>query len=350
YVRGLKPPRGAMSYTARTDRGWETFDYDYTEPAAGAPKPLALLNHLGGDPLLAAVWRSNTTADDYRGFVKWAKVFGGHAEKVILAKGPDEVKEGWQKFRTDFVPLLGELSDVVEKLWIPALDGEEGIVLDAKWASKRWAAQFEETAVPLPLPEFGVVLGVADAGKLKQALEGYRTVVNKVIAKVSELSMGAVPEVQIPKPQIEAEAGRETAYYPIPADAGLDPRVRPTGGLTPKVAALTLSKEHTIRLLDDRPLRVDAAPLKDLKRPLDSVFYFHWAGMVETGGVWAEYFIRQRAGADAGDAKTELATARSVIQFLQVFRSYTSATYREGKATVTHSEAIFRDVPGDGKR
>ncbi|MBW8885390.1 MAG: hypothetical protein JF612_11610, partial [Planctomycetia bacterium] len=69
-AKGLVRPEAAFSYSFRTTRGWETFDYDSTPAGASSTKPLTLLNHVGGNPILASVWRSKTTVDDYRVFVK----------------------------------------------------------------------------------------------------------------------------------------------------------------------------------------------------------------------------------------------------------------------------------------
>lgn len=345
YARGLKKPGAAVSASYRTARGWETFDYDFTAPGPAEPRPLTLLNHVGGSPLLAAVWRSGTTVEDYRTLVKWITMFGKDAEKAILAKSPD-AGPIVMTFQTEIVPLLKDLSDTTEKLWLPALaDGQEGFVIDAKWVSRKWHESFPADR-ELPLPELGVVLGVSDPGKLVQALEGYRTVLNKLIAKARELDpSGTVPEFEIPKPKVEKKGGRTFAYYLIPEEWGIDKQFRPTGGLSDKVAALTLSQGHTERLLNSAPLTTGLAPFADLNRPLESAFYLNWAGFVDAAGPWVGYLIT-KAELGEDQAKAER-IARRVMQALKVFRAYGSATYREGGATVTHSETVFGDIDSE---
>jgi hypothetical protein len=343
-ARGITKPGASAHFSVRTARGWETFDYDYTDPGRAPQRPLTLLNHLGGDPLLAAVWRSDTTVEDYRAFVKWVTVFAGHLEKVLVAKelAPEESVKAYHK---EVLPLLRELSDVTEKLWLPALeDGQEAIVLDAKWASKRWHARMPEADRPLPLPELGIVVGVSDAAKLEQALEGYRTVLNKMIAKARELSPpGSVPEFEIPKPRVERAGGGTFAYYPIPTEWGIDKQFQPIGGLSDKVAVLALSRRHAERLLTATPLKTGLVPLADTTRPLDSVFYFNWAATVDVAGPWVDYAVRQ-AGVEGEEVGQ---VARKVMAVLKLFRADGSATYREGGATVTHSEAVFADIEPD---
>ena len=238
YWRDVRKPGATTTFTFRTPRGWETFGRDYTAAgteAAAAARPLTLLNHVGGSPLMAAIGRSSTTVEDYRAMVRWLAAFGGHVEQALIEKVPP-AEEGVKMFRTQFVPLLKELSDVTEKLWLPALaDGQEALVLDAKWASRKWHAAMPEPEKPLPLLELGVVLGVSDAAKLEEALESYRTGVNRMIAKVRELAPpGTVPEFEIPKPQVETKGGSTFAHYPIPEQLGIDPRFQPTAHTRPR--------------------------------------------------------------------------------------------------------------------
>ncbi|HXD86428.1 MAG TPA: hypothetical protein VN641_08030, partial [Urbifossiella sp.] len=281
--------------------------------------------------------------DDYKAFAKWVAAFAGHAEKIALAMAP-ESEPFVETYRKNFIPLFQELSGITEKLWIPALaDGQEAVVLDAKWTSRKWhealAADRE-----LPMLEFGIVLGVSDATKLEKALESYRAAINKLIAKASEADpTGNIPAIEIPKPKVEAKNGRTFAHYPIPEQLGIDPQFQPTGGLSSSVAVLALSRFHAERLLAGSPLQTGLAPFADLKRPLDSAFYFNWTGFVDAIGPWVGFLTKQAAPEER--LKEIQATAVKVMRLLRVFRAYGSVTYREGNATITHSEAVFQDIP-----
>ena len=251
-----------------------------------------------------------------------------------------------KQYRTDYLPLLRDLSDTIEKLWLPALaDGQQAFVLDAKWTSKAWHAMMPPSDKELPMLELGVVLGVSDAAKLEKALESYRKLTNKLLVKArGQIPPGTLPaEFEIPKPKVEQDGGNTYAFYPIPEESGLDRQFRPTGGLSKRVAVLTLSQSHSERLLNEAPLKVDSPVLADTTRPLDSVFYFNWAGMVDAAAAWAPYVIRLQIDDQLEAIKAEK-MARKVFQVLKVFRGYTSVTYREEKATVTHSEEVFKDI------
>jgi hypothetical protein len=342
-AKDLPKPGATTSFSFRTARGWETYAYDYTPPAAGAARPLTLLNHLGGDPLMAAVWRSGTTVDDYRAAVKWAKIIAGHVEKVVLVKAPD-AEETIKTVRKEIYPVLQELSDVTERFWLPALaDGQEGVVLDAKWTSKQWHAALPQTERPMPMLELGIVVGVSDRAKFEQALEGYRVGVNKLLKKAREVAPpGTIPELEIPRPKVETKGGRAFAHYPIPEGWGLDEQFRPTGGLSDKVAVLTLSRGHADRLLTETPLAAGLAPFAARKTP-DSAFYLNWAGVIDAVAPWVEFGVG--AAAAEGDVQRNVEVARKVLGALKIFRKYGSVTYRENGATITHSEAVFQDIP-----
>jgi hypothetical protein len=340
-AKGLVKPEAAMSFSVRTARGWQTFDYDYTPSGPATSKPLTLLDHLGGSPILAAVWRSDTTVDDYRAFVKWIALFGGDAERIARAKFPDAelVLDALQK---NVVPLLKELSEITEKFWLPALaDGQEGVVIDAKWWSKKWH-ESQPTERELPMLELGIILGVSDVEKLGQALKEYRATINKLIARVLDLAPpGTFPVLEIPQPSLESKNGRSYAFFPIPESAGIDKQFQPAGGVAGSVAAAALSRGHVERLLTAAPLQTDLAPFVDLKKPMDSAFLFNFSELVAAAGPWVGFLIEKAEPADKMEAER---IAVKVMSLLKVFQAYGSATYRKNGATITHSEAVFRDI------
>lgn len=344
YAAGLKTPGAQAEFSVRTKSGWETFAYDYTERPAGEGRPLTLSQHLGGDPLLAVVWRSGTTVEDYRTLVKWVTRFAAHGEKVLKEKAPGEADK-FLLVKAQFLPLLKEWSDTTEKLWLPALaDGQQAVVVDAKWTSKQWHPAMPATGKPLPLPEFAVVVGVSDPAKLEQAAEAYWAVGDKLIDKVREMAPNEVPpDLRMPKPKVERKGGRTLARWPLPAELGLDRQFEPTAGVGPTAAAVGLSAGHVGRLLDPKPLKTGLAPLADAARPLDSLAYFNWAGMVDAAGPWVDFATAPDG--PGGAANPEAARiARKAAGWLKLFRAYGSATYAENGATVTHSEAVFGDI------
>jgi hypothetical protein len=207
----------------------------------------------------------------------------------------------------------------------------------------------------LPLLEPALVIGVSDAAKLRKAFSEYRSIANKVIAKLHEINPDKVPEFKIPPPKTSKVKEGTLYYYPIPEEAGLDKQIVPNGGLSEKVAVLSISKEHSERLLTDTPLKIKTGPLTKKDRHWSNVTYFNWARTVTALTPWVEMGVRAIApramGLDTDDpndiAKLEaiLDQVRTGFEILKVFHSYSSATYLEDEAWVTHSETDIRDLP-----
>lgn len=346
-------PGPSLGFTFLTPRGQEGYAYDWSStPGAVPAKPLTILQHLGGNPILAVAGRNTGGLESYQLFVKWLKVAHGHFEDLFLPQLGD-VKDQYQAIFKEFLPLVQRLDQITATMFLPALaDGQSAFVLDAKWTSKQWLQALPATDKPMPMLEAAVVLGVSDAALLQKACTQYRETVNTAIAKIRQL-VPDFPELTIPPPESRKAAGGTLFWYAIPEAAGLDSQVIPTAGLSNQFAVLTLSQGHAQRLLTATPLKVDGGPLADLKRPADSAVYFSFAALVEGAGPWIEHGMGMLAPtlADTLGMPGEKGAAsirdqtKIVLQVLQCLRSYSSRTTVESGITVTHSESNFRDVP-----
>ena len=354
---GLKesqPTAGAeMSFTFLTDRGYEGYAYDYGKhDDVDGSKPLTLLDHLGGSPLMAVVGRAQTSIEGYERLVKGIKTAYGRLDEIALEKLTGDDKDRYVKAKADFLPLLERLDEATDKLLLPALaDGQAGFVLDARWTSKRWAKSLPETPAAMPGPEVGILVGVSDADRLRKAMADYRTIVNEALTKIKAWPGGdkLVGDFQIPPPKSEKKEAGTLYSYPLPEEWGLDPQVAPTAGLTDDAAVLTLSASHAERLLTPKPLKVDGGPLADRKRPLAGAALIDWAGVVNALTPWAELAandVLDRQGADVPAKAREgvLRQVRTALTVLKCWRGSTAATYLEDGVLVTHHESVFRDL------
>jgi hypothetical protein len=352
------PDVGAgVNFTFWTARGFETYTYDYTKYSdPTGSRPLTLLNHVGGDPILAVVSREQYDPAGYLELVRWIKTAYGHADELIKDKLDDEQRKKYEEATRAFLPLFKRLDQATGKL-LAALggDGQSALVLDARWTSRQWIDRLPMTDKPLPMLEPAVVFGVGDAAEVRKALAEYRAIANEMIAKVRELAPpGQVPDFQIPEPKVEKRKAGALYSFPLPADWGLDKQVVPTGGLSAKVGVLTLSHAQAERLLTARPLKTDGGPLADPKRPLVSAAYFNWPAFVDALTPWVDLAVEKaplpQPGLDADSDEGKKARAeirkqvRTVLQVLKAYRGSTSASYLEGGVLVTHSESVFRDL------
>jgi hypothetical protein len=284
-IKKSQPNYGAtVSFSFLTERGSEGFTYDYTENTSlDGSKPLTLLNHLGGQPILAVVARTRGCLETYNAVVKWVKIGYGHVDDLVKMNAPPEGVQQYERFKGDFLPLAAQLDKITREMLLPALaDGQVGFVLDAKWTSKRWHQEVPLTDKAMPLPEIGLLHGVSDAELLVKAMTEYRNTINQGINKIRNLAPpGEFPPFQLPPPQTDREGDISLYFYPIPAEAGFDRQFQPTAGLTKDAVALTLSRGHTARLLKSQPLAIDSVPLGDPSKKLCGAAVFNFRGLVE---------------------------------------------------------------------
>ncbi len=343
-----------MSFSFLSERGYEGYSYNYGKhDDPGVSKPLTLLDHLGGAPLIAAVGRAKVSVEDYERMVQAIQEAFPDLDKIAEDKLTGQNKERYEKAKEDFLPLLKRMSETTDKLLLPALaDGQFGFVLDAKWTSKQWVKAMPETETAMPMPELGIVLGVSDAEALRKAMSEYREIANDALTKIKAWPDGdkIVGDFQVPPPETKKTKAGTLYWYSLPESWGVDPQVAPTAGLSDDVAVLTLSHSHAERLLASHPLKLDGGPLDDPKQALTGAAIIDWAGIVDAATPWVVYGTGKILEAQAGgpvparNQEAVLDQVRTVLDVLKCFRGVTSATYLEDGVQVTHYETVFRDL------
>jgi hypothetical protein len=342
-------PGAVMAFTFLTDRGQETFSYDYaTSPRDLGPKPLTIVDQLGGSPLIAIAGVTHDPTPGYREMVKWLKILYGHVEGTAKEMFPD----AWQQFEQGFemvLPFLKRFDEITGNQFFPALgEGESALVVDAKWTSKQWYKDLDQGGQDLPLLEVGFVRTVKDSAKLLTALGGYRELVNDILDKAKQFG-AQVPEGGLPKPESKKVAGGTLYFWPIPP-VGQDPQVQPNLGVSETLLAASFSVKHSERLLAKTPLTTDGGPLAE-KRPAIGIVVVDFGGFLGAARPWVEKFALPLAleqlpeKAPPGLGKADIpGQVKTILDVLGCLRRYTSVTYREAAATVTHSEMVIRDL------
>jgi hypothetical protein len=360
-VKSLIPEIGAsLSFSFLTDRGQESYSFEWGEhPSVDSSKPLSLLGHCGGNPILALVGRSKYTPQNYRLLVKWLKVAYGYVDEFVIPRLDDDKREQYERFSKIAFPLLQRLDRTTAERLLPALaDGQAGLVLDAKIRSKQWIRGIPASDEALPMLEPAIIFGVSDAALLKQAMSDYRSIVNDALTQVRE-AVPIIPAFEIPEPKTMKVKSGTLYFYPLPQFIGLDPQIVPNAGLSAHVAALTISKQHSERLLSRTPLYVSGGPLADANRPLAGAFYCDWPGFVDAVTPWVDFGLHaagpkplaglldeSEEGSGKGENEGEglRKQVHAFLSVLKVLRGGTSAAYLEDGILVTHSETVFKDL------
>jgi len=349
-AKKLFPQAGAaMMLSFLTDKGLEGYQYNWGERGMiDGSKHLTLLDHVGGNPLLAVVSRSKVNVADYDAAIQWVKRAYAYVEEFAMPAMPEEEREKTQQFLDGAMPLLARLDKANREMLLPALaDGQMALVVDGKLSSKQFVAAMPEMDKPMPMVEPALVWGVSDAKLLKQAMGEYREVINGLIDVLRQLDGAEVPdEMQIPELQATQSASGAIYAIPVPEELGLDAKIAPNFALSDGVAVLSLSRDHSERLLKSMPLSADGL-FERVARPRAMVVWFDWAALVRASAPWVEYALDQIASEKDMSADQKAAIAQqvqTVLEVLQALRSITSESYFDGDATVTHTLLEIRDV------
>jgi hypothetical protein len=343
----LTPPGAAMSFSFLNGRGQESFSYDWTgKPDAATARPLALLNHVGGSPIAAVFGQCGCDGKGYETFAKYVRLAHGYFEEFGVPQLEPDARDAYEKFMKEARPLLKRLDEATAKMVIPALaEGQFAFVLDAKWKSKAWV-QMLPTDQEMPMLELGLVLTVKDAELLKQGMREYREVINGLLdAGRGAAPPGQFPPISLPEPQTKKSPTGTLYFYELPPDVPVDRRLMPTAGLSEKVLALSLSQEHADRLLTSTPLQNPGGPLANTSRPLLGAAVLNWPALVDAAAPWVQFGLgRALEEMELAQRNAILEQVRTGLEVLRCFRGFSSVTYVEGDATVTHFEMIIQDL------
>lgn len=360
--KNLTEPGASLNFTYLTQRGYEGYEYRYGEfPDRDSSQRLTLLDHVGGDPILAAVGRSKGTLQRYQALSKWIKITYGHVEPLVLEKVGEKEKEKYEEVSKLIFPLLKRWDEINATMLLPSLaDEQAGFVLDAKWKSKQWHPALPTGGRELPMPELAMLVGVSDRALLEKAMKSYGKLIDDALVQVKEHAPpdAQPPFTKLPEPEVKEVTAGKLYLWRLPQEAQLDPRVALTGGLSNKVGIIALSAEHAERLLTAKPLKVQGGPLAESKRPLTGASYFNWPGFIDALSPWVMFAIDQahlekilpgsedkKDDTDAQKKQREeiVRHVRAVLDALKAIRVSTSASYIENGALITHSEVVIRD-------
>lgn len=352
-LKSLIPkPGAAVGVSFLTSTGAEAYGYNWTEnKLLDSSKPLSVLNHIGGDPLLAVAWREHVYPKVYDRFIHWVRVGHKYFKEFAVPEMNDRDREKYEKVVKLVKPLCEQLNDVNRDCLIPACDGQAAIVIDAKLMSKKLAAQIPATEDPMPLPEPALVVGIKDADAMREAYVGYQRFFDDLLEVARELDEdGNIPDdYKIPWPDVSETSDTSTLSYTLPSELGVDRQIVPNAVLTSDFAVVSASEDHSARLIESTAPKVGGV-LADVSRPRAVAFLFDWAGTVDAATPWLRLAARQAAKENLGGADDDpeieaiMTQVDTVLDVLKVFRHCTAECYFEDGALVTHSMMEVQDV------
>ncbi len=350
-IKSLIPKPGAtMSVSFLAEHGVEAYQYGWgSHGDLDGSKPLDLLEHAGGNPLFGVVSRQKVNVKNYDVLVKWVKIGYGYFKELGLPTMPEKHRERVQKFLAAAIPLVERLDKVNREMLFPALaDGQAGFVLDDKLTSKQFVKSAPATEKPMPMIEPALVFGVSDTKLLVKAMGQYREIVNGLIDAASKIEGSQVPPgMAIPEPTVTETSYGKIYSFVLPAEFGLDKKIVPNFGLSDKVAVMSVTHDHTERLLKSTSPAVGGV-LAKTDRPLAAAVWLHWADLLDAAGPWVNFTVdRIMASEDNenGDEKKSVVDQVEVaIDLLKVLRNVSNETYFEDGALVNHTLLEIHDL------
>jgi hypothetical protein len=349
-VKERMPVVGAMSgVDFLSEQGIESYSFDWTtRPGLDGTKTLGLLRHVGGSPILAVVGRGKCSVADYDLMVKWLKKGYGYFREYGVPNMQESERKEFERFADLYEPVLARVDSANRDKLLPALDGQIGLVVDAKLRSKQFLNTLPATEHKMPMAEPAILLGLRDADLMREALVEYWSIIQEAFDAAGKLD-DKLAEVTLPEPQtITTDLGELFAFVP-PDECPVDKQITPNVGLGRDVCVFSMSQAHSKRLLKKTPLAVGGV-LGSVKRPLAVAAVFNWAELLRAGRPWidlaVEKIIEERLGSEAPQEQADGIRKQvgTAIELLSVLRSVTSEAYFEDGAMVVHTLTEIQDL------
>jgi len=349
-LKSLMPPPGAVSAIQfSTEGGYETFAFNFgQQPWLDSSRPLSLLSHVGGNPLLAWTFRSKPAPEQLEMFARWYGLARKYWEKCGVPRLDEEQRANYDQVAGLLFPALESIGETTKAKLFPAFDGQFAFVLDdeLRLPGDRLGLPFDDE---MPVPEPALVYGVRDADGLRGAFAEYRKTVNDLLAALHRAKPEEVTEVEIPAPQTRSGDAGMLYYYPLPDSSP----VTPHAGLSGQVAVLAITGNFADRLLSESKFAAAAGPLLDQANTEAGQFVaFDWAATVRLLKPWIHAGLRTAGSAGlvgGGDLESEqfksvVSQVDTVLEVLQTLRTVSAVTYRDEDILVTHSAVTGKDI------
>ena len=329
-----------------TEKGYEGYCYGgYADPAMDSTKKLSMLDHLGGDPLFAAVNRTKNDPEVFATLVKWIKVGFGYFEQYAVVQMPQDEKAKYQAFMKDAMPLFAKLETSLRTKLIPALsEGQLGIVFDAKLKTKQPHVELTlETAVPLP--EMAILVGVTDAKLLVEGAKDVYNVADGLLGVFRKIEPEAIPDdFKLPLPEEKKESAGTIYAYLLPEAAGVDKNIALNFGVSSNLAVISDSPQFSLKLLKETPLKPQGV-LADTQKPRYAAVTLRWADFIEATKPWLDFLV-VLAVENSPSLTPEYVgdQVHGVAEVLQCLKTVSVEMYLEDGKCVTHSVTEIHDT------
>ncbi len=368
YASRLPVPGPWLSCSYLTDQGYagEVWNWSQNLPWNGS-QTLDLLNYVGGSPVAALAFRTETDAETFESLVAWVSALLQFAEKHLVPMADDDAKEGFAAFQKHILPLGKDLTETLRSKFLPALkNGQFGLVLDAQSTTTKIQKKLPASADPLPIIEPAIVLALDDATLFREGMSDLFALSDKLLTAIraigEEMDETPIPAgYRIPDPEQRDVTGGKLWNFALPA-SGLDEQIQMSIGVGEKVAVFSLVPAQAERLLTSTSLET-ARGLTAFDSPLAAAAALDWVGLIDAIEPWIIFGARCGAVQNKGERldpdstigpdvetevnKKDLAQVSTILSVLRCLKSAAAETSVEGEATVTRWQNQISDLPAE---
>ena len=361
YEEWMPVPGPWMSYSFLSAEGYEGYVWDWSQnkPLDGS-KRLDLLEHVGGSPLAAIVFRVKDTYS-FDDLIKWADMAREFSLKNIVPKMGGDAEKQAAKVTKHILPLGQKFVDIMRRTFRPAMKGgQAGFVLDGKSTVSKLSTLLPKSDKPLPLLEPSIVFGIENAELFREGMNDLFALSDELVDAVREMNPDAVPDdYRIAEPITKDVQGGTIWSWSI-EKSGLDSQIQPSIALGKDVAVLTLVPRQAERLVVKSPLET-GSQLSKFEEPLSAAAALNVSGLIDFLQPWVVYWARyaavmQRDGladpestleenSNDGQVNEILDQVLAVLDAAKSLQVAVAEMHEKPDATVTHWRNIIRDMP-----
>ena len=339
--KAMPKPGAVASISYMTPTGGEgyTFNWGTGEPAA---KPLNLLDHLGGTPILGLVAVCPLNEKNYDAISDWVKVGWGYFEKYGVPKMSKRDQKKFHEAVDTFGPIVAALDKTTREQFLPAFGGEFAIQLDGK-LKLTTVPRVEKT---MPMLEPAIILSVKDEDLMDDALESYWKTFGDALEAIKTKDKH-LADAKLPEPMtVKLDTGKVHIFH-LPKKCPVSEDIRPTVGLGKDTLVFALTPEAAERLMKKTPL-ANPGVLADAKKPRITAGCFVWKDFVETARPWVmlgvDTVLKKSPRGMPLPPSAIRQQAKTVLDVLGVIQSVTFESYRDGDVTVQHNRVELKDL------
>ena len=364
YASRLPIPGAYLACSQLTDKGYagEVWNWSQNLPWNGSQQ-LDLLKHVGGSPLAALAFRTETDPEAFESAVFWLISLYELVDKHLAGMAGDDAQEGFKAFQEHILPLCDDLAETIRLKFLPSLaNGQFGLVLDAKSMTKKIQKRLPASADPLPLIEPAIVIALDDAELFREGLSDLFALSDKLLTAIREIDEDAVPSgYKIPDPEQRDVTGGKLWNFALP-ESGLDEQIQMSIGVGEKAAVFSLMPEQAARLLTGEPLKT-ASSLSSFDKPLAAAAALDWVGLIDAIEPWVVFGARcgvvknkgerldpdSTIGADVetDETKKDLAQVATILDVLRCLKAAVAETSVEGEVTITRWQNQIEDLSAE---